>query len=66
MHSHHEEAFVLVWNPLWVSNVVICFGAICCFEAVRLAVWLIIGLVIYALYGIRHSRAQTAVVGQRA
>jgi basic amino acid/polyamine antiporter, APA family len=33
---------------------------------VRLAVWLVIGLAIYALYGMRHSRAQTAVVGQRA
>jgi basic amino acid/polyamine antiporter, APA family len=33
---------------------------------VRLAVRLVIGLAIYALYGMRHSRAQTAVVGQRA
>jgi APA family basic amino acid/polyamine antiporter len=32
----------------------------------RLLVWLIVGLVVYALYGIRYSRARNSAVARRA
>jgi basic amino acid/polyamine antiporter, APA family len=32
----------------------------------RLLVWLIVGLFVYTLYGMRHSRARNAAIGQRA
>ena len=32
----------------------------------RLLVWLVVGLFVYALYGMRNSRARNAAVAQRA
>ena len=33
---------------------------------VRLLVWLVVGLVVYALYGMHYSRARNAAAAQRA
>jgi basic amino acid/polyamine antiporter, APA family len=66
LHRPFKTPAVYVIAPLGTLSAIFLMCGLPFDTWLRLAIWLVVGLVVYALYGIRHSRAQNASVVQRA
>jgi APA family basic amino acid/polyamine antiporter len=66
LHRPFRTPAVYVIAPLGALSAIFLMFGLPFDTWLRLFVWLIVGLVVYALYGMRYSRARNAAAGQRA